>query len=196
MKSVRIFLILGTVLGIFSFLSGKNGFKFPWVNIAFVSLHDAQENHSLGQFIWPITGKLGAIENSYGAKKWGFFQIEFGFHAGIDISCEEGTAIVASSVGKIISIIYHGGYGNLIEIAHSDGYITKYAHLSKIAEGIMVGKTVYMGKVIGYSGKSGFATHTHLHFEILKNGESVDPMILMNIDKSGISNRYTIIYKE
>jgi len=70
---------------------------------------------------------------------------------------------------------YSGGYGNAIEIQHNQRYTTYYAHLSRYAPGVQVGREVRMGEVIGYVGATGWATGPHLHYEFRIQGRSIDP---------------------
>jgi murein DD-endopeptidase MepM/ murein hydrolase activator NlpD len=94
-------------------------------------------------------------------------------HQGIDIPGRHGTEILAAAPGVIIKSQYDRGYGNLIEIRHADGYVTKYAHNSKmLAE---TGQYVQKGEVIALMGSTGISTGTHLHFEVLKNGVPINP---------------------
>jgi len=94
-------------------------------------------------------------------------------HEGIDIPGRHGTEILAAAPGVVIKSEYDRGYGNLIEIRHADGYVTKYAHNSKmLAE---IGQYVEKGDVIALMGSTGVATGTHLHFEVHKNGAPINP---------------------
>ena len=70
------------------------------------------------------------------------------------------------------------GYGKRIEIQHANGYVTTYSHMSGFARGIVAGAHVVQGQVIGYLGQSGLATGPHLHYEVIINGNFVDPMAI------------------
>ena len=95
-------------------------------------------------------------------------------HHGVDLVAKKGTKILAWKSGKVITAKYSGNMGNLIEIKHADGSISRYGHLS--AYNCHVGQTVEMGQVIGYVGATGNATGSHLHFEIKINGQRVNPL--------------------
>jgi len=97
-------------------------------------------------------------------------------HRGIDFAARTGTPIYAAGDGRLVRVGRYGGYGNYIRIAHGDGYATAYAHLSRFADGMRSGRRVEQGEVIGYVGSTGRSTGPHLHFEVLKNGEQVDPL--------------------
>jgi murein DD-endopeptidase MepM/ murein hydrolase activator NlpD len=98
-------------------------------------------------------------------------------HTGLDISADRGTPVHATADGTVESAGYNGGYGNCILLDHGFGIATRYGHLSGYA--ISVGQTVKRGQVIGYVGSTGHTTGAHLHYEILLNGEPVDPLRLL-----------------
>lgn len=106
-------------------------------------------------------------------------------HKGIDISAEIGTKVYAAGSGKIIRIASsEDGYGNCIVIDHGFGFVSRYAHLSgfKVKEGDEVKK----GDLIGLVGSSGRSTGPHLHYEIEKEGEKIDPKKFIKIDLKGV----------
>jgi LysM repeat protein len=115
--------------------------------------------------MWPVQGKCVAF----------FEEEERRSHQGIDIACPVGTPIKAAGTGKVI---YSGntirGYGNMIILRHSEGYVTVYAHNQRnlVEEGIWVEK----GQVIGNVGQTGNASGPHLHFEVRRNNQAVDPL--------------------
>jgi murein DD-endopeptidase MepM/ murein hydrolase activator NlpD len=116
--------------------------------------------------IWPSKGTL---TSSYG-RRWGRM------HQGIDIAGPIGTPVVAAADGVVITSEYQGGgYGNLIEIQHTDGSITRYGHNNRIHAG--VGQPVKQGQHISDMGNTGRSTGPHLHFEFHPGGGSaVNPM--------------------
>jgi murein DD-endopeptidase MepM/ murein hydrolase activator NlpD len=97
-----------------------------------------------------------------------------GFHHGVDIRMAYGEEVRAVGDGRVRLAGEHGGYGNMVAIVHEDGRETRYAHLSEI--GVREGDRVQAGQVLGRSGSSGRATGPHLHFEVVMDGERVDPM--------------------
>ncbi|MCI5046256.1 MAG: M23 family metallopeptidase [Aquisalinus sp.] len=94
-------------------------------------------------------------------------------HHGIDIPAPTGTPIRASLAGEVIAAETQRGYGKIIIINHADGWQTRYAHLSAFL--VRKGTRVTSGSKIGLVGATGNATGPHLHFEIRKNDEPVDP---------------------
>ena len=98
-------------------------------------------------------------------------------HPGVDFAAPRGSAVFATAPGRVITVkktTLQAGYGNYVEIDHGNGYVTRYAHLDGID--VRRGQKVYKGKVIGSSGNSGGSVAPHLHYEVIKNGEAVDPV--------------------
>ena len=95
------------------------------------------------------------------------------WHSGIDFAGREGSDIIAVAAGVVTWSGTQSGYGNMVEINHSDGYVTRYAHnkenLAKL------GAIVKRGDVIAKMGSTGRSTGPHVHFEVYKNGRTVDP---------------------
>ncbi|MBI9066801.1 MAG: peptidoglycan DD-metalloendopeptidase family protein [Salinivirgaceae bacterium] len=96
------------------------------------------------------------------------------FHKGFDLKAKTGTEIIAAAEGKIVKVRPSDeGYGNLIAIEHENNMLTLYAHLSEFK--VAVGDIVKQGDIIGLVGNTGMSTGPHLHFEIRKDGEKVNP---------------------
>lgn len=123
---------------------------------------------STGPLSWPKTGK---INSPYGSRSRGF-------HTGIDISAKTGDPIKAAAGGKVVTAGWTGSYGYCVVIDHNNGLKTRYAHLSKVQ--CSVGDTVERGEVVGLAGSTGNSTGPHLHFEVIVNGETKNPMNYLN----------------
>jgi murein DD-endopeptidase MepM/ murein hydrolase activator NlpD len=95
-------------------------------------------------------------------------------HTGVDLAAAMGTPIVAAADGRVVSAGWHGGYGQLVAIAHAGGLETMYGHMSRIVA--TSGEMVHQGQLIGYVGATGMATGPHLHYEVRKNGRPVNPL--------------------
>ncbi|MFQ5659088.1 MAG: peptidoglycan DD-metalloendopeptidase family protein [Gammaproteobacteria bacterium] len=95
------------------------------------------------------------------------------FHEGLDFAGKPGMPIAAVAAGIVTWSGPRYGYGNLVEISHGSGYITRYAHNQKNL--VTVGEKVEKGEVIAVMGNSGRSTGTHVHFEVLRNGQHVNP---------------------
>ena len=96
-------------------------------------------------------------------------------HQGTDYVANAGTPVRTIGDGVINFAGRRGSYGNLIEIRHRSGLVSRYGHLRAFATGIRAGRTVTIGQTIGYVGMTGLATGPHLHFELLVDGTQQDP---------------------
>ena len=95
------------------------------------------------------------------------------FHKGVDLALPPGSPIKAAADGTVIFSGDKGGYGKTVMLKHEDGYSTLYAHNQE--NKVQVGDKVSKGQVIGFTGNSGRTTGPHMHFELHRNGEAVDP---------------------
>ena len=95
-------------------------------------------------------------------------------HKGIDFAGEMGGEVIAVAKGVVIYAGKRWGFGNVVDIAHGNGYVTRYAHNSKIL--VSVGDTVVKGFQIAEIGTTGRSTGPHVHFEVLKNGRPINPV--------------------
>ena len=124
-----------------------------------------------GVFTWPID----ISEGYYISSRFGWRSL--GWHSGVDLADDIGTAIYASASGTVTFSDYSGGYGNLIKIDHGDGLETRYAHLDESL--VSVGDYVEQGTLIALMGNTGNSTGPHLHFEIRIDGEAYDPLLYL-----------------
>jgi murein DD-endopeptidase MepM/ murein hydrolase activator NlpD len=122
---------------------------------------------------WPIVGWLTSL---YGNRKDPFTG-QPDFHTGLDISAQYGTPVRATADGTVESAGYSGNYGNAVVVDHGFGIGTRFGHMSRFAVG--PGQKVKRGEVIGYVGATGRATNSHLHYEILLNGQPINPLRLL-----------------
>ena len=97
-------------------------------------------------------------------------------HQGVDIAAPTGAPVMASAQGVVVSSGYDGGYGNFIEIRHPNGLTTFYGHLSEITRGMVAGAEVEGGQQIGRVGSTGYSTGPHLHFEVRRRGDRLNPV--------------------
>jgi murein DD-endopeptidase MepM/ murein hydrolase activator NlpD len=101
-------------------------------------------------------------------------------HSGVDLTFPRGTDVVATANGTVILVKrsdLQAGYGNFIEIDHGFGFVTRYAHLDNVT--VRQGQKVSKGMTIGSLGSSGGSVAPHLHYEIIRKGEQVNPMLYM-----------------
>jgi murein DD-endopeptidase MepM/ murein hydrolase activator NlpD len=112
-------------------------------------------------------------------------------HLGVDYAAAPGTPVRAVGDGTIRTAGWNsGGYGNLVEIAHSRGYASRYAHLQRVGAGIRPGVRVKQGDIIGYVGSTGLATGPHLHYEFHSGGRAVNPNTITSIVGDPVPGRY------
>lgn len=112
------------------------------------------------------------LSSAFGGRKGGAGS----FHDGIDLYTGEPRPVLAAGDGHVASILEQRGYGLVVVIDHRNGVFTRYAHLSSVAPDFRKGSRVVAGDVIARTGKSGNATAIHLHYEIIVDGSSRDPL--------------------
>jgi murein DD-endopeptidase MepM/ murein hydrolase activator NlpD len=124
--------------------------------------------------IMPLANKdLQTFASGFGVRIHPIYKVPK-MHTGCDLTAAQGSPVYASGDGIIISSEWYGGYGNQVEIDHGFGYVTKYAHLS--AFHCKKGQRIKRGELIGLVGTTGTSVAPHLHYEVIKNGEKVDPV--------------------
>ena len=97
-------------------------------------------------------------------------------HTGVDFAAQRGTPVRAVGDGVIAQSGWNGPYGKAIDVQHDSTYLTRYAHLDRFADGVREGTPVKKGQVIGYVGSTGRSSGPHLHFELYKNQQYIDPL--------------------
>lgn len=110
-------------------------------------------------------------------------------HRGTDFAASTGTPILAAGDGVVVRAGPFGSYGNYVRIRHANGYETAYAHMSRFARGLRAGTRVNQGQVIGYVGTTGRSTGPHLHYEVLRRGQQVNPMALRVANGRNLTGR-------
>lgn len=142
------------------------------VNVSLEALEHAKGFLLTAPLLQPIRGKI-KVSSKFGTRRDPFHGRR-AFHSGIDFKSKTGTPVRATGAGKVIFAGRRGGYGNSIEIRHTNGITTRYGHLSKIF--VHNGATVEAGQNIGAVGATGRATGPHLHYEVRNDdGEPSDP---------------------
>lgn len=141
----------------------KNIIEEPKTEVIAQGTKELPKTAAVGSFVVPTRGR---VSSPYGMRNGSM-------HRGIDLANSKGTAVYAADGGKVIFAGYKGSYGYLIEINHENGYVTRYAHNSKLL--VKSGDRVYRGQQIATMGSSGRSTGSHLHFEVLINGTHKNP---------------------
>ncbi len=138
-------------------------------------LESLMSTRQLGQRIlpggWPVIG--GWISSHFGYRADPFTG-HGAFHAGVDFAAEPGSRVIATGPGVVTFAGYKNGYGNVVEITHPTGYMTRYGHNSRNL--VREGDTVQKGQPIAVIGSTGRSTGTHVHFEVERDGNTLNPM--------------------
>ena len=124
---------------------------------------------SLNGVTLSVTPISGTITSRFGNME----SIRSSGHSGLDIAAPKGTKIKVAASGTVTFSGYSGGYGNVVKVSHGNGIMTYYAHCSALY--VKKGQTVTAGDVIAAVGSTGNSTGNHLHFEVVKNGVSLNP---------------------
>ena len=133
------------------------------------------ETKKTGLDIKPLAMRGARISSLFGYRRHPIYKTQK-FHNGVDYAAPRGTAIFASGNGVVEMAQYVNGYGNYIKIRHNGEYETAYGHMQGYAKGIRKGVRVRKGQIIGYVGSTGQSTGPHLHFEILRKGQRINPL--------------------
>lgn len=138
-------------------------------------LESLMSTRSLGERIlpggWPIIG--GWISSHFGYRSDPFTG-RGAFHAGVDFAGPTGSRVIATGPGVVSFSGYKNGYGNVVEITHPTGYLTRYGHNARNL--VREGQTVQKGDPIAIIGSTGRSTGTHVHFEVERDGNTLNPM--------------------
>ncbi|MXO91392.1 peptidoglycan DD-metalloendopeptidase family protein [Altererythrobacter aquaemixtae] len=126
----------------------------------------------------------GPISSRYGMRRHPILGYRR-MHAGLDFRASRGTPIVAVTDGRVVGAGRMGGCGNAVRLNHAGGLATRYCHMSRIA--VRGGQSVQRGQVIGYVGSTGLSTGPHLHYEMYRNGRSVNPASVRFVTRAQLS---------
>jgi len=116
---------------------------------------------------------------------WGWLSSKYGYrsdpftgkrtwHGGVDLAGKDGSDIIAVASGVVTWAGERYGYGNLVEVDHGDGLVTRYAHAKAVK--VKIGDVVQKGQVVALMGSTGRSTGPHVHFEVIRNGKTEDPV--------------------
>lgn len=135
-----------------------------------------QDGRSARQFLLRNPVPNGKFRSGFGMRRHPILRYSR-MHTGVDWSAPRGTPIIASGNGVVEKAGWDkGGYGRQTIIRHANGYVSSYSHQHRIAKGIKPGVRVRQGQVIGTVGSTGLSTGPHLHYELIVNGNKVDPL--------------------
>ena len=148
--------------------------------LAFGSTAAMADNDSCGSMLMPAA-QLKTMSRGFSR-----------FHAGVDLTAPYGSPVRAAAPGTVVFAGVYYGYGNMIDIRHDDGTVTRYGHLSKFAKGLHVGTPVGLGEEIGNIGTSGHAHGAHLHFEVRISGRAIDPAPFLALANCPVGKGVTV----
>jgi murein DD-endopeptidase MepM/ murein hydrolase activator NlpD len=141
--------------------------KSPIDQIVYIGTKPKPSTVASGIFAWPIPKGIGYVSCPFGGYRG---------HSGMDIACNQGTPILAADAGTVRFAGWNSGYGYCVQIQHGNGFVTLYGHSSKLL--VTAGTQVFKGQVIalvGHTGNVSGRTGNHVHFEVQKNGNAVNP---------------------
>ena len=142
--------------------------------------------------IQPVSNKdLKRTASGYGYRSDPIYHVTT-FHKGMDFACDTGTPVYATGNGVVTFASWQSGYGNMIVIDHGYGYVTRYAHLSRML--VRKGQKVIRGEEIGAVGNTGKSTGPHLHYEVMVSGNNVNPVnyYFMDLDADQYEEMITL----
>jgi murein DD-endopeptidase MepM/ murein hydrolase activator NlpD len=140
--------------------------RSQWIDAA----HVDQPRPVASGMAWPVAGH---ITSYFGYRRHPILRFSR-LHAGVDFGARWGSPIVASADGQVVRAGWAGGYGRQVRIAHPGGLVTSYSHMSQIVA--EPGTIVRAGQLIGYVGSSGLSTGPHLHYEVRRGGQPINPL--------------------
>ncbi|MEM6907608.1 MAG: peptidoglycan DD-metalloendopeptidase family protein [Pseudomonadota bacterium] len=135
----------------------------------------------------------GPISSGYGMRRHPILGYRR-MHAGMDFRARSGTPIVAVTDGRVTSAGRAGGCGIAVRLEHGGGLATRYCHMSRMA--VRRGQQVKRGQVIGYVGSTGLSTGPHLHYEMYRNGRSINPASVKFVTRATLSGKELLEFKE
>lgn len=142
----------------------------PQTEVIVTGTQDPPPSKGTGYFINPLPAST--ISSRFGSRSGGF-------HTGLDMARSLGSSIKAADGGVVVFAGWSGSYGYMVEIDHGGGFTTRYAHCNDIY--VSRGEKVYQGKIVGTVGTTGISTGPHLHFEVRKYGNPVNPSSYIGI---------------
>ncbi|TGD99885.1 M23 family metallopeptidase [Methylobacterium nonmethylotrophicum] len=149
----------------------------PFETAILQAQHDLGERDTLRRIVGALPLRRPTVVDAGLSSTFGYradpFTRGLALHTGIDLKSEYGAPARATAAGTVTQADYAGGYGNMVEVDHGHGLVTRYAHLSQIL--VVPGQAVTAGQMVGRVGSTGRSTGTHLHYETRIDGEPVDP---------------------
>ena len=187
---------MGTVFGATMKLSGKTieAVRFRSEKVAGVYFDQDGKPMRSGFLRSPVSFRR--ISSGFGMRRHPILGT-MRAHQGTDYAANSGTPIRAIGDGTVIRAGWHNGYGNVVDIRHGNGYVSRYAHMRGFAKGVHTGARVTREQTIGYVGSTGLSTAPHLHFEVLVKGVQRNPRaVLANVSADPIPASERVAFAE
>lgn len=157
------------------------------INVQILSFEEIKSHYNTNQDrlrnIPAIKPVNGILLSGYGMRLHPVLRYKR-MHDGVDFRADVNTEVFATGDGVVRFASRNGSYGNLLEIDHGFGIVTRYAHLSSFAKGVRPGKRVQRGEMVGYTGSTGLTEGPHLHYEVLVDDKPTDPLTYLIADIS------------
>lgn len=134
----------------------------------------------------------GAVGSGFGMRRHPILGYRR-MHSGLDFRAGYGTPIVAVTDGRVVSAGRAGGCGIAVRLAHAEGLQTRYCHMSSMA--VSAGQSVRRGQVIGYVGSTGLSTGPHLHYEMYRNGQAINPASVSYVSRAELTGTELIDFR-
>lgn len=176
-----------------SFATGKRTYKLYRYKDEFYT--ERGEAKKTGLDIKPLSFRSARISSLFGYRMHPIYKTRK-FHSGVDYAAPRGTQIYASGNGVVEMARYVNGYGNFVRIRHNSEYETAYGHMQGFARGIRQGIRVRKGQLIGYVGSTGRSTGPHLHFEIIRKGQRINPLKAQVATGNDLTGRQLAEFKQ
>ena len=158
--------------------------RYDYMGILESRLFDAKVKKKLMPTVKPV-------DVSWNASSFGWridpFTGQRAMHEGIDFLVDTGTPVHAAAAGIVVVAHFHPQYGNMIDIDHGNGYVTRYAHASKLL--VKVGDLVQRGAVVALSGSTGRSTGPHMHFEVRYKGVAQNPNRFLKVSAASLKGK-------
>ncbi|MCQ2735128.1 MAG: M23 family metallopeptidase [Alphaproteobacteria bacterium] len=176
-----------------SFATDKRTYKLYRYKDEFYT--ERGEAKKTGLDIKPLSFRSARISSLFGYRMHPIYKTRK-FHSGVDYAAPRGTQIYASGNGVVEMAQYVNGYGNFVKIRHNSEYETAYGHMQGFARGIRQGIRVRKGQLIGYVGSTGRSTGPHLHFEIIRKGQRINPLKAQVATGNDLTGRQLAEFKQ
>jgi flagellar protein FlgJ len=143
----------------------------------------SEQDYGISDMHLPVNGPVSSL---YGMRRDPFTR-QAKFHHGMDLAAPEGMSILPALPGTVISARYENGYGNTVVVEHAGGIKTRYGHLGSVS--VKAGDVITSEDILGTVGNTGRSTGAHLHFEVLRNGISMDPAESLALHRTDMNTR-------